>query len=107
MSKNASCLAAALVIVAAPGLTTPAKACNATPRSASLCTVVPQSAQIRDKPDGHVEYIASGKVVAAGRSGNDLWVNIEVPCAGYKGWIASRDLTCESASASAQVPAKP
>ncbi|HUI20794.1 MAG TPA: SH3 domain-containing protein [Methylocella sp.] len=102
MSKSMFCLAAALVSLAAPGLVAPAKACEALPQSASLCTIVSASADVRDQPDGRVEYVATGKVEVTGRSGNGLWARIEVPCVGYEGWIASQDLICEGAPASAQ-----
>ncbi len=105
MSERVFCLAAALVMLAASGL--PAQACKARPRSVSLCTVVPLSADVRDAPDGRVAYSASGKVLVAGRSRNGLWARIEVPCVGYKGWIARQDLACEDVSASAREPAKP
>jgi len=62
MSTRKLCLAAALVILAAVHSTAPAQACKARPHSASLCSVVSASADIRDEPDGRVEYSTTGKV---------------------------------------------
>jgi hypothetical protein len=107
MSGRALCLATALVIMAILRLTVPAQACKGLPDSASLCTVVPLSADVRDKPNGRVEYGASGKVLVTGRSKNGLWARIEVPCIGYKGWIARNDVACAGTSASAPEPTKP
>ncbi len=107
MSTRKLCLAAALVILAAVHSTAPAQACKARPHSASLCTVVSASADIRDEPDGRVEYSTTGKVQVAGYSKDGLWARIEVPCVGYIGWISRQDLDCEGISASAQEPAKP
>ena len=107
MRTRKLCLAAALVIPAAWHSIAPAQACGARPRSASLCTVVSASVDVRDAPNGRVEYAASGKVLVAGYSRNGLWAWIEVPCIGYKGWIARQDLACEDVSASAREPAKP
>jgi hypothetical protein len=107
MSKRNLCLAAAVVILAAWHVTAPAQACKAPPHPASLCTVVSATADVRDEPDGRIEYTATGKVSVAGYSKNGLWARIEVPCIGYKGWIARQDLVCEGVSASAQEPAKP
>ena len=106
MSKWTLCLAAVPVILAAWHATAPAQACKAPPHSASLCTVVSASADVRGEPNAGVEYIASGKVLVAGQSKDGLWARIEVPCVGYKGWIARQDLACEGVSASAREPAK-
>ena len=94
------CLAAVLVMIAASGL--PPKRARRCPVPASLCTIVPLSADVRNTPDGRVAYNVSGKVLVAGRSRNGLWARIEVPCVGYTGWIARQDLTCEDVSASAK-----
>lgn len=107
MSLRTLCLAAALVILAALHSTAPAQACKALSHSASLCTVVPLSVDVRDEPNGRVEYTATGKVLVAGYSKNGLWARIEVPCIGYKGWIVRQDLACEGISASAREPARP
>jgi hypothetical protein len=100
-------LAAVLAVLAAWHSIAPAQACGARSHSVSLCTVVSASVDVRDKPDGRVEYAASGKVLVAGYSKNGLWARIEVPCVGFQGWIARRDLACEGMSASAREPAKP
>jgi hypothetical protein len=106
MRKSTLCLAAVLVTMAALRLTAPAQACKALSNSASLCTVVPLLADVRDEPNGRVQYGATGKVLVIGRSKNGLWARIEVPCIGYTGWIASQDLVCDGVSASAQEPRK-
>jgi len=106
MSKRRLCLAAAPVILAAWHGTAPAQACGSQQHKASLCTVSSAAADVRDEPDGRVEYVASGKVRVAGYSTDGLWAHIEVPCVGYAGWIARRELTCEDISASAHEPAK-
>ena len=100
MSERLFCLASVLVMITVSGL--PAQACKAQSRSASLCTIVPLSANVRNTPDGRVAYNVSGKVLVAGHSRNGLWTRIEVPCIGYSGWIARQDLTCEDVSASAK-----
>jgi len=107
MSTRKLCLAAALVILAAVHSSTPAQACKERPHSASLCSVVSASADIRDEPDGRVEYSTTGKVRVTGYSKDGLWARIEVPCVGYIGWISRQDLDCEGISASAQEPTKP
>jgi hypothetical protein len=89
-------LAAALQSISA------AAACESLPYSASLCSIVPLLADVRDAPNGRVTYGASGKVLVAERSKNGLWARIEVPCVGYSGWISSQHLTCESRSARAE-----
>jgi hypothetical protein len=106
MSKRNLCLAAAPVILAALH-SAPAQACKARPHSASLCTVVSASVDIRGAPNGRVEYTATGKVLVTGYSKNGLWARIEVPCIGYRGWIARQDVACEDVAAGAQEPAKP
>ena len=93
-------LAAALVIMAAFGLTAPAKACKTRP-TVSLCTVVPHTADVRDEPNGRVTSDATGIVRVAGLSKDGLWARIEVPCIGFMGWIARKDVVCEGTSASA------
>jgi hypothetical protein len=107
MNKTTLCLAAALVIMAALRSTAPAQACEAPSDSSSLCTVVPLSADVRNKPNGHVEYGVTGKVLVTGCSKNGLWARIEVPCIGYVGWIARKDLACDGMSAGANEPARP
>jgi hypothetical protein len=107
MNKTTLCLAAALVIMAALCSTARAQACEAQSDSSSLCTVIPLSADVRNKPNGRVEYGVTGKVLVTGRSKNGLWARIEVPCAGYVGWIARKDLACGSMSAGANEPARP
>ena len=108
MSQRMSCLAvAALVLLPALHFPAPAHACQTRPHPASLCAIVPPSADVRDKPNGRVAYGASGKVLVAGHSKDGLWARIEVPCVGYSGWIAGADLTCEDVAASAREPAKP
>jgi len=107
MSKRTLCLAAALVILAAWHVTAPALACKARPHSTSLCTVVSASADVRDEPNGRVEYAATGKVLVAGYSKNGLWARIEVPCIGFIGWIARKDFACEGITVSAREAAKP
>ena len=102
MSKGTSGFAALLIILAACHATAPAQACGTPSLSAKLCTVVSALADVRDKPDGRVEYAASGKVMVAGYSKNGQWARIEVPCAGFQGWIARQDLVCEDVSASAR-----
>jgi hypothetical protein len=101
MSERLFCLAAVLVMITVSGL--PAQACKAQSRSASLCTIVPLSADVRNTPDGRVAYNVSGKVLVAGHSRNGLWARIEVPCVGYTGWIARQDLACEDVSASTKL----
>jgi hypothetical protein len=90
------------VILTAVHSIAPAQACKAPTHSASLCTVVAASTDVRGKPNGRVEYTASGNVLVAGQTKDGLWARIEVPCAGYKGWIARQDLACEGISASAR-----
>ena len=69
MSQRMSCLAvAALVFFPALHFTAPAHACQTQPHSASLCAIVPPSADVRDKPNGRIAYAASGKVLVAGQS---------------------------------------
>lgn len=104
MNKSILCLGAVLAVSRFIG---PAGACEGQPHAAELCAVAPLSADVRDAPNGRVAYGASGKVRVAGRSGDGLWTQIEVPCIGYKGWISSQDLTCEGKSARAELPAKP
>jgi hypothetical protein len=99
MSTRTLCLAAALVIMAALGL--PAQACKTRP-TASLCTVVPQTADVRDAPHGRVTSDAAGIVRVGGQSKEGLWAHVEVPCIGFLGWIARKDLVCEGMSASAK-----
>jgi hypothetical protein len=107
MRTRKLCLAAALVILAAWHSIAPAQACKARSHSASLCTIVSASVDVRDAPNGRVAYAASGKVLVAGYSRNGLWARIEVPCIGYQGWIARQDLACDDISASARESAKP
>jgi hypothetical protein len=103
MSKR-TFLAAALVIMAAFGL--PAQACKTRPATASLCTVVPHVADVRDVPNGRVTSDAAGIVRVAGQSKDGLWARVQVPCIGFMGWIARKDLACGGTSASAHEPAK-
>ena len=106
MSKKTLCLAAALAVLFALRFTAPAQACKAL-HSASLCAIVPPATYVRDAPNGRFTYSASGKVLVARRSKNGLWARIEVPCAGFKGWIELKDLACEATTVSAQETAKP
>jgi hypothetical protein len=100
-------LAAAPALLALWLSAAPVHACGARPHSGSLCSAVSDTVEVRDAPGGRVAYAASGKVLVAGYSKDGLWARIEVPCAGFQGWIARQDLTCADLSASAQAPAKP
>ncbi len=99
MSKRTLCLAAALVLLAASA---PAEACKSRPAKASLCTIVPLTANVRDEPNGRVTSDATGVVRVGQQSKDGLWARIEVPCLGFVGWIARQDLACEGVSASAR-----
>ena len=105
MSKSARYLAAALMMVFALPLPSPAQACKSLPEPARLCTVIPASAEVRDRPNGRVTYSASGKVWLAGHKNHGRWARIAVPCLGYEGWIASKNITCP-APVSAQETAR-
>lgn len=107
MSPRMSCLAmAALALLPALHFAAPAaRACQTQPHPASLCAIIPASAEVREKPNGRVAYAASGKVLVAGHSKDGLWARIKVPCVGYSGWIARADLSCEEVTASAPEPA--
>jgi hypothetical protein len=85
--------------------TAPALACGARPRG-SLCAIIPASAMVRDAPGGRVAYGASGMVIAGRHSRDGLWARIQMPCAGFKGWIARRDLSCQDAGFGARAAAK-
>ncbi|WGJ13625.1 hypothetical protein QEV83_13110 [Methylocapsa sp. D3K7] len=100
MSRRVFCLAAALALLATSSI--PARACKARPQSASLCTVVPLVADVRDAPNGRVTSDAAGIVRVGGQSKDGLWSRVEVPCIGFMGWIARKDLMCENVSASAK-----
>ena len=100
MSKQAFCLAAALALLAASSFA--ARACKARPHTASLCTVVPLVADVRDAPNGRVTSDAAGIVRVGGQSKDGMWSRVEVPCIGFLGWIARKDLVCENVSASAK-----
>jgi hypothetical protein len=102
MSKRT--LFAAAFITAALGL--PAQACESRPHTASLCTVVPPTADVRNVPNGRVRSGATGIVRVSGQSKDGMWARIEVPCIGFMGWIARQDLACKGISASADEPAK-
>lgn len=100
------CLAVALVILAALHFAVPAQACKSRPQPASLCTILPQSADVRSEPDGRVTSGATGIVRVAGQSKDGLWARVEVPCIGFMGWIARKDLACASPLARADGPTK-
>lgn len=100
MSRRVFCLAAALALLATSSV--PASACKARHHTASLCTVVPLVADVRDVPNGRVTSDAAGIVRVGGQSKDGLWSRVEVPCIGFMGWIARKDLVCENASASAK-----
>src|ERR1019366_3025744 len=102
MSKRT--LFAAAFITAALGL--PAQACESRPHTASLCTVVPPTADVRNVPNGRVRSGATGIVRVSGQSKDGMWARIEVPCIGFMGWIARQDLACKGIFASADEPAK-
>jgi hypothetical protein len=106
MSKKTLFLAVSLAVLFAWRFTAPAQACEAL-HSASLCAIVPSATYVRDAPNGRFTYSASGKVLIAGRTKNGLWARIEVPCAGFKGWIELKDLACETTTVTAQETAKP
>lgn len=100
MSKQAFCLAAALALLAASSFA--ARACKSRPHTASLCTVVPLVADVRDAPNGRVTSDAAGIVRVGEQSKDGLWSRVEMPCIGFLGWIARKDLVCENVSASAK-----
>jgi hypothetical protein len=102
MSKRT--LFAAAFITGALGL--PVQACKSWPHTASLCTVVPLTAEVRNVPNGRVSSSATGIVRVSGQSKDGMWARIEVPCIGFMGWIARQDLACKGISASADEPAK-
>jgi hypothetical protein len=102
MSKRT--LFAAAFITAALGL--PVQACKSRPHTASLCTVVPPTADVRNVPNGRVRSGATGIVRVSGQSKDGMWARIEVPCIGFMGWIARQDLACKGIFASADEPAK-
>ncbi|HET6379312.1 MAG TPA: hypothetical protein VFG05_13540 [Methylocella sp.] len=105
MSRRIFVLLSGLVL-ALWHITAPAQACGARPRG-SLCAIVPASAVVRDAPGGRVAYGASGMVIAIGHSRNGLWARIHMPCAGFKGWIARRDLSCQGNGLNARAAANP
>lgn len=86
--------------------TAPALACDARPRG-NLCAIIPASALVRDAPGGRVAYGASGIVIAGRHSRDGLWARIQLPCAGFKGWIARRDLLCQGNGLNARAAANP
>ncbi|HET6375621.1 MAG TPA: hypothetical protein VFF88_06195, partial [Methylocella sp.] len=83
----------------------PAKACGSRPRG-RLCAIIPASALVRDAPGGRVAYGASGMVIASRHSRDGLWARIQMPCAGFKGWIAWHDLSCHGTGLYARAAAK-
>lgn len=105
MGKTAF-LAAAFVITAALHFAAPAQACKSRSQPASLCTIVPSAADIRDAPNGRVTSGATGIVRVAGQSKDGLWARVEAPCIGFMGWIARKDLACAGPLAIADRSAK-
>ncbi len=106
MTKGKVCLAAALVVPAAFQSTAPAQACKSLPHPATLCAVVPASADVVGDRNGRVEYTVTGKVLVAGQSKDGRRARIGMLCTGHIGWIARLDLDCEAASDSVREPAK-
>jgi hypothetical protein len=106
MNKRTLCLAAALAGMTASQPSAPAHACKMFSERASLCDIVPASADVRDAPDGRIAYTASGRIRTAGRSKDGLWVRVAMPCSAYRGWIASKDIACPAAPASAHEAAR-